>query len=85
MQESFIWIFFANLSVEIESILEVWVMNWMSYGHDSFFMNTDCGSEVWFGIDGYDSCSMNADCGMRAWFVIWDDLYSININHLRIK
>ena len=60
-------------------------MNWMSYEYDSFFMDIDCESRVWFEIDGYDSCSMNADHDVRAWFVIWDDLYSMNIDHLRVE
>ena len=85
MQESVIWTFFADLNVGIESILEVWVMNWMFYEHDSFFMNIDCESRIWFGIDGYGSCSMNVDCDAGAWFVIWDDLYLININYSRIE
>ena len=105
MQESVIWIFFADLSIEIESILEVWMMNWMSCehdssfmdidcelriwfgidGHDSFFMDTDCGLGVWFGIGGYDSCSMNIGCDMGVWFVIWDDLYSMDIDYSRVE
>ena len=85
MQESVIWIFFADLSVEIELILEIWVIDWMSYKHDSFFMNIDCESRIWFGIDGHDSYSMNADCDMGVWFMIWDDLYSMDIDHLRIE
>ena len=85
MQRSIIWTFFASLSVGIESILEVWVIDWMSCEHDSFFMNIDCGSRVWFGIDEHDSCSMNADCDTKTWFVIWDDLYSMNIDHSRVE
>ena len=60
-------------------------MDWMSYGHDSFFMDIDYESRVWFKIDEHDSCSMNADCSMKAWFMIWDDLYSMNIDHLKAE
>ena len=61
MQESVIWIFFIDLSIEIESILEIWVMNWMFYEHDSFSMDTDCDARAWFVIEKSDSCSMNID------------------------
>ena len=60
-------------------------MNWMFCEHDSFSMDIDCESRVWFGIDKYDSYSMNTDCGMRVWFMIWDDLYSMNIDCSRIE
>ena len=61
-------------------------MNWMSYEYDSFFMNIDCESRIWFEIDGYDSCSMNVDRDARAWFMIEEnDSYSMNIDHLRIE
>ena len=57
----------------------------MSYEYNLFFMNISCELRIWFGIDEYDSCSMNASCDIRAWFVIWDDLYSMNINHSRVR
>ena len=87
MQESVIRTFFylTNLNIEIESILEVWMMNWMFYEYDSFFTDIDCESWVWFGIGEHDSYSMNVDCDTKVWFMIWDGLYLMNINHLRIE
>ena len=87
MQELVIQTFFylTDLNIEIESILEIWMMDWIFYEHDSFFTNIDYESRIWFGIDGYDSCLMNVDYDMRAWFVIWDDLYSIDISCSRAR
>ena len=61
-------------------------MNWISYKYDSFFMNIDYESRIWFEIDEYDSYSMNVNCDMRVWFMIDEnDSCLININHLRIE
>ena len=60
-------------------------MNWISYEYNSFFMNINCESRIWFEIDEYDLYSINVNCDMRVWFMIWDDLYLININHSRIR
>ena len=48
-------------------------------------MNINYELRIWFEIDEYDSYSMNIDYDMKIWFMIWDDLYSININYSRIK
>ena len=73
------------MNIKIESILKIWVMNWIFYKYDSFFMNINCESRIWFEIDRYDLCLMNISYDMKAWFMIWDDLYSMNIDYLRIE
>ena len=85
IQELIIWTFFADLSIEIKLILKIWMINWIFYKHDSFFMNINYESRIWFEIDEYDSCLMNIDYDMRVWFMIWDDLYSMNISYLEIE
>ena len=70
-----------NLNIKIELILEIWMINWIFYEYDSFFMNINYESKIWFEIDEYNSYSMNIDYDMRVWFMIWDDLYSINVNY----
>ena len=74
------------MNIKIELILEIWIINWIFYKYDLFFMNINYESRIWFEIDEYNLYLMNINHDMKVWFMIKEyNSCLMNINHLKVK